>query len=49
MDEAVRSSLKEWAEWPTYPQLYVNGELIGGHDIIMEMREAGELKSACNT
>ena len=43
-DQAVRQGLKEYSNWPTYPQLYVKGELIGGFDIIEEMKEAGELK-----
>ena len=42
-DEAVRQGLKEYSQWPTYPQLYINGELIGGCDIILEMAESGEL------
>lgn len=42
----MRQGLKQYSNWPTYPQLYVNGELIGGCDIIMEMAENGELKQA---
>lgn len=42
-DEEVRQGLKVYSDWPTYPQLYVNGELIGGLDIIKEMQAAGEL------
>ena len=38
-DEEVRQGLKEYKSWPTYPQLYVNGELIGGLDIMQEMQE----------
>lgn len=45
-DEAVRQGLKEFTQWPTYPQLLVNGELLGGCDIIMEMQQDGSLKSA---
>ena len=45
-DEAVRQGLKEYSSWPTYPQLYVNGELLGGCDIVLEMAKAGELKDA---
>ncbi|XP_018325728.1 glutaredoxin-3 [Agrilus planipennis] len=45
-DEEVRQGLKTFSDWPTYPQLYVNGELIGGLDIVKEMLNAGELKSA---
>ncbi|GLC39885.1 hypothetical protein PLESTM_000962500 [Pleodorina starrii] len=44
-DEAVRQGLKEYSNWPTYPQLYVRGELVGGCDIITEMKAAGELGS----
>ncbi len=43
-DEEIRQGLKEYSDWPTYPQLYVNGELIGGCDIIAELHENGELK-----
>lgn len=43
-DEGVRSGLKVLSDWPTFPQLYVSGELVGGCDIIMEMAEAGTLK-----
>ena len=38
------AALKEWAKWPTSPQLYLNGELVGGCDIIMELFQAGELQ-----
>jgi len=38
--------LKTYSNWPTYPQLYVNGELVGGCDIILEMYESGELEEA---
>jgi len=43
-DEELRTGLKVYSNWPTYPQLYVNGELIGGHDIIMSMLQSGELQ-----
>ena len=43
-DEEVRQGLKEYSDWPTYPQLYVDGELIGGLDIVKEMVEDGELE-----
>ena len=43
-DEAVRQGIKEYSQWPTIPQLYVNGEFIGGSDIMMEMYENGELQ-----
>lgn len=42
-DEEVRQGLKKFSNWPTYPQVYVKGELIGGLDIIKELKEAGEL------
>nr|XP_006825967.1 PREDICTED: LOW QUALITY PROTEIN: glutaredoxin-3-like [Saccoglossus kowalevskii] len=44
-DEEVRQGLKKFSNWPTYPQLYIDGELIGGLDIIKEMKENGELES----
>ncbi|MFZ9035104.1 MAG: Grx4 family monothiol glutaredoxin [Francisellaceae bacterium] len=40
----IRATLPKIANWPTFPQLYVNGELIGGCDIITEMKESGELQ-----
>jgi monothiol glutaredoxin len=43
-DEAVRQGIKDYAQWPTIPQLYVGGEFVGGSDIMMEMYEAGELQ-----
>ena len=43
-DMEVRQGIKEFANWPTIPQLYINGELIGGCDIVMELHESGELK-----
>ncbi|XP_068179557.1 glutaredoxin 3 [Antennarius striatus] len=46
-DEEVRQGLKTYANWPTYPQMYVNGELIGGLDIVKEMAESGELENTC--
>ncbi|XP_006867505.1 PREDICTED: glutaredoxin-3 [Chrysochloris asiatica] len=42
-DEEVRQGLKEYSNWPTYPQLYVQGELVGGLDIVKELKENGEL------
>jgi len=45
-DEEIRQGIKEFGQWPTIPQLYVNKELVGGSDIMMEMYESGELKSA---
>ncbi len=42
-DDEVRQGLKKYSDWPTYPQLYVNGDLVGGLDIVKEMREEGDL------
>ena len=42
-DEAIRQGIKEYGNWPTIPQLYVNKQLVGGSDIMMEMYESGEL------
>lgn len=44
-DPELREGLKKYSNWPTYPQLYVKGELIGGSDILMEMYKSGELKT----
>lgn len=41
----IRKTLPEYADWPTFPQLYVKGELIGGSDIISELYQQGELES----
>jgi monothiol glutaredoxin len=43
-DPEVRETLKTYSNWPTFPQLYVNGELVGGCDIVVEMYKSGELK-----
>jgi Grx4 family monothiol glutaredoxin len=43
-DEEVRQGLKVYSNWPTYPQLYINGKLIGGLDIVKELLEEGELQ-----
>lgn len=40
----IRANLPKYADWPTFPQLWVNGELVGGCDIVTEMHTAGELK-----
>jgi len=45
-DEEVRQGIKEYANWPTIPQLYIGGEFVGGSDIMMEMYESGELQQA---
>ena len=44
LDPQVRATLPSVSEWPTFPQLFVDGELVGGCDIITEMHQAGELK-----
>jgi monothiol glutaredoxin len=44
-DEDVRQGIKDYAQWPTIPQLYVNGEFVGGSDIMMEMYQSGELQT----
>ena len=43
-DPELRDALKKFSNWPTYPQLYVNGELVGGCDIVLDMHRSGELK-----
>ncbi|MEO6032142.1 MAG: Grx4 family monothiol glutaredoxin [Burkholderiaceae bacterium] len=43
-DEAIRQGIKDYANWPTIPQLYVKGEFVGGSDILMEMYQSGELQ-----
>ena len=45
-DPELREALKRYSNWPTYPQLYVGGELVGGSDIITEMHQNGELQAA---
>ena len=44
-DPEVRQGLKEYSNWPTYPQLYVGGKFVGGCDIVTEMHQNGELAS----
>lgn len=43
-DQSIREGIKEFGNWPTIPQLYVKGKLVGGSDIVMEMFESGELQ-----
>jgi len=43
-DMEIRQGIKEFSEWPTIPQVYVNGEFIGGFDILIEMYNSGELR-----
>ncbi|MBR5674885.1 MAG: Grx4 family monothiol glutaredoxin [Neisseriaceae bacterium] len=45
-DPEMRQGAKEYADWPTFPQLYINGEFIGGADIMWEMYQTGELQQA---
>jgi monothiol glutaredoxin len=45
-DDQIRQAIKAYSNWPTIPQLYVNGEFVGGSDIMMEMYQAGELQQA---
>ncbi|KAH0835845.1 thioredoxin-like protein [Lanmaoa asiatica] len=44
-DSELRSSIKEFSEWPTIPQIYVNGDFVGGCDILLGMHQSGELES----
>jgi monothiol glutaredoxin len=44
----IRQGIKDYSNWPTIPQLYINGEFIGGSDIMAEMYEAGELQELVN-
>jgi len=44
-DMDIREGVKQYANWPTIPQLYVKGEFVGGSDIMMEMYQAGELQA----
>ena len=44
-DPEIRQGIKEFANWPTIPQLYVNGEFVGGSDIMKEMYQSGELQT----
>lgn len=43
-DPELRSAIKEYSDWPTVPQLYVNGEFVGGCDILLSMHQSGELE-----
>lgn len=47
-DPEIREGLKVYSNWPTFPQLYVNGELIGGCDIVVDMYNSGELQTLLN-
>jgi monothiol glutaredoxin len=48
-DPDIRQGIKEYANWPTIPQLYVNGEFVGGSDIMKEMYQSGELQKLIET
>ena len=43
-DMAIREGIKEFSDWPTIPQLYVDGEFVGGADVLMELHNSGELE-----
>ncbi len=47
-DEEVRQGIKDYAQWPTIPQLYIDGQFVGGSDIMMEMYQSGELQQLLN-
>jgi monothiol glutaredoxin len=47
-DESLRAAMKEFSDWPTFPQIYIHGEFIGGADIAKELFESGELKELIN-
>lgn len=48
-DQEIREGIKVYANWPTIPQLYVNGEFVGGSDIMRAMYESGELQALLDT
>ncbi|HEU4352761.1 MAG TPA: Grx4 family monothiol glutaredoxin [Burkholderiales bacterium] len=48
-DQEIREGIKQYANWPTIPQLYVNGEFVGGSDIMREMYQSGELQKLLET
>jgi monothiol glutaredoxin len=48
-DNDIREGIKTYANWPTIPQLYINGEFVGGADIMREMAQSGELDKLLNT
>ncbi len=47
-DLAIREGIKEYSDWPTVPQLYVDGEFVGGSDIMLEMHNGGEMAALLN-
>ena len=48
-DDEIRQGIKDYSNWPPIPQLYVNGEVVGGSDIVPEMYESGELQAKLET
>ena len=48
-DDQIRQGIKDFSNWPTIPQLYINGEFVGGSDIVTEMYESGELQAKLET
>jgi monothiol glutaredoxin len=48
-DQEIREGIKHYANWPTIPQLYINGEFVGGSDIMREMYQSGELQKLLET
>ena len=48
-DDQIRQGIKDFSNWPTIPQLYINGEFIGGSDIVTEMYESGALQAKLDT
>ena len=48
-DDEIRQGIKGYSDWPTIPQLYVNGEFVGGADIMREMYQSGELQKVLET
>jgi monothiol glutaredoxin len=48
-DPEIREGIKQYANWPTIPQLYINGEFVGGSDIMREMYQSGELQKLLET
>jgi monothiol glutaredoxin len=48
-DPEIRQGLKEYSNWPTFPQVYFKGKLVGGNDIVMEMHQSGDLAELLNS
>ncbi|PJE00983.1 MAG: monothiol glutaredoxin, Grx4 family [Leptospira sp.] len=47
-DQSIREGIKEYTNWPTIPQLYINGQFVGGHDIVIQMLQSGDLANQTN-